>query len=65
MSAAPPAWLPGIVVTDLRAAEIDVRFAGAHAPGREYAARLGHVELAGLVESFPTVAAAVAQSGTR
>jgi MFS superfamily sulfate permease-like transporter len=55
----------GSAVTDLRAAEIDVRFAGAHAPVREYAARLGDDELAGLVEPFPTVAAAVAQSGTR
>jgi high affinity sulfate transporter 1 len=55
----------GSAVTDLRGAGIDVRFAGAHAPVRAYAARLGHDELAGLVEPFPTVAAAVAHSGTR
>jgi MFS superfamily sulfate permease-like transporter len=52
-------------VSDLRSAGIDVRFAGAHEPVREYAARLGHDQLAGLVEPFPTVASAVAQSGTR
>jgi high affinity sulfate transporter 1 len=54
----------GSAVIDLRDAGIDVRFAGAHAPVRTYAARLGREELAGLVEPFPTVAAAVTQSGT-
>lgn len=51
-------------VNDLRAAGIAVRFASAHAPVREYAARLEYDQLAGLVEPFPTVAAAVAQSDT-
>ncbi|HQR28369.1 MULTISPECIES: SulP family inorganic anion transporter [Nocardioides] len=46
-------------VDDLRAASIDVRFAGAHAGVRQYAARLGHEQLAGLADPYPTVAAAV------
>lgn len=52
-------------LTDLRAAGIDVRFASAHASVREYAARLGYERLAGLAQSFPSVAAAVAQTETR
>lgn len=49
-------------VGDLRAAGIDVRFAGAHQAVREYAARLGHDQLAGLADPYPTVAAAVTAS---
>jgi sulfate permease, SulP family len=49
-------------VDDVRAAGIDVRFVGAHATVRDYAARLGHDQLAGLVEPYPTVAAAVADA---
>jgi MFS superfamily sulfate permease-like transporter len=49
-------------VDDLRTAGIDVRFARAHAQVRDYAARLGHEQLAGLVEPYPTVAAAVAET---
>jgi sulfate permease, SulP family len=48
------------VVDDLRTAGMDVRFARAHAQVRDYAARLGHEQLAGLVQPYPTVAAAVA-----
>jgi high affinity sulfate transporter 1 len=47
-------------VDDLRAAGIDVRFACAHAPVREYARRLDLPPLRGLVEPYPTVAAALA-----
>lgn len=50
-------------VDDLRAAGIDVRFAGAHASVRNYAARLGYDQLAGLAEPYATVAAAVAEPG--
>jgi SulP family sulfate permease len=49
-------------VDDLRAAGVDVRFACAHAGVRDYAARLGHEQLAGLVDPYPTVAAAVSES---
>ncbi|WP_395656305.1 SulP family inorganic anion transporter [Nocardioides sp.] len=46
-------------VDDLHAAGVEVRFAAAHAQVREYAARLGHDQLAGLVDPYPTVSAAV------
>ncbi len=49
-------------VDDLRAAGVDVRFACAHAGVRDYAARLGHEQLAGLVDPYPTVEAAVSKS---
>jgi SulP family sulfate permease len=45
-------------VDELRGAEIDVRFACAHARVRNYAARLGHEQLAGLADPYPTVAEA-------
>lgn len=47
------------LVSDLRIAGIDVRFAAAHDQVRQYARRLGLEELTGLTEPYPTVAAAV------
>ncbi len=47
------------LVQDLRQAGSEVRFARAHGPVRDYAARLGVPDLAGLAEPYPTVAAAV------
>jgi high affinity sulfate transporter 1 len=44
---------------DLRHAGTELRFARAHAPVREYAARLGLTNLAGIAQPYPTVAAAV------
>jgi anti-anti-sigma regulatory factor len=49
-------------VDSLRAAGVDVRFACAHAQVRDYAARLGQEQLAGLADPYPTVAAAVSQA---
>jgi sulfate permease, SulP family len=51
-------------VDDVRSAGIDLRFAGVHAPVRDYAARLGYEQLAGLVEPYPTVEAAVQEAGS-
>jgi anti-anti-sigma regulatory factor len=53
------------LVDDLRLEGTDVRFAGARAPVREYAARLGMANLAGIAEPYPTVAVAVDDSGSR
>jgi high affinity sulfate transporter 1 len=47
------------VVAQLRAAGIEVRFAGAHASVRNYARRVGGDELATLAEPYPSVAAAI------
>jgi high affinity sulfate transporter 1 len=52
-------------VDSLRAAGIDVRFACAHAQVRDYAARLRQEQLAGLVDPYPTVEAAVSEAATR
>jgi MFS superfamily sulfate permease-like transporter len=47
------------LVDDLRLDGTELRFAGARAPVREYAARLGIANLAGIAQPYPTVAAAV------
>jgi MFS superfamily sulfate permease-like transporter len=47
------------LVDDLRLEGTELRFAGARAPVREYAARLGLANLAGIAEPYPTVAVAV------
>jgi MFS superfamily sulfate permease-like transporter len=47
------------LVDDLRLEGTEVRFAGAHAPVRGYAARLNLPNLAGLAEPHPTVEAAL------
>lgn len=48
------------LLDDLRTAGIEVRFAGAHEPVREYAGRLSLDGLAGLSDSYPSVDDAVA-----
>jgi AraC-like DNA-binding protein len=47
------------LVDDLRLDGAELRFARAHAPVREYAARVGLPNLAGIAQPYPTVAAAV------
>jgi MFS superfamily sulfate permease-like transporter len=53
------------LVDDLRLDGSELRFAGARAPVREYAARLGIANLAGLAEPYPTVADSVADLESR
>jgi MFS superfamily sulfate permease-like transporter len=47
------------LVEDLHVEGTEVRFAGARAPVRDYAARLSLPNLAGLAEPYPTVEAAL------
>ena len=47
------------LVDDLRLDGTELRFAGARAPVREYAARLGLPALTTLAEPYPTVDAAL------
>jgi sulfate permease, SulP family len=53
------------LLDDLRLEGKELRFAGARAPVREYAARLGLANLAGIAEPYPTVDAAVDDSRSR
>jgi sulfate permease, SulP family len=53
------------LVDDLRLDGTELRFAGARAPVREYAARLGIANLSGLAEPYPTVADSVADIESR
>ncbi len=50
------------LVDDLRRDGADIRFAGAHHAVREYAERLSHPGLVGLVEPYDAVAAAMRDS---